>query len=139
MWILDTNVVSELMRSEPDPCVVEWVGARPGGSLFLTAVTEAELRYGVALMPDGRRRTEMADALEGMLEQDFSNRILSFDRRAARAYAMIVSSRRKQGRPISQFDGQIAAIAQSRNAGVVSRNEADFVNCEIEIINPWQL
>ena len=138
MWILDTNVVSELMRPEPEPRVMKWLGARPGGSLFLTSVVEAELRYGLALLPAGRRRTDLTGALEDMLDQDFAERILPFDRSAARIYAEIVSSRRKQGRPMSHFDGQIAAIAQSRDAGVVTRNENDFADCDIEVINPWQ-
>ena len=138
MWILDTNVVSELMRPEPEPRVIEWVGARPGGSLFLTAVTEAELRYGLALLPAGHRRDDLTAALEDMLEEDFAERILPFDRSAARLYAQIVSSRRTRGRPMTQFDGQIAAIARSRDAGVATRNETDFADCDIEIINPWQ-
>jgi toxin FitB len=138
MWILDTNVVSELMRPVPEPHVMEWVGTRPGGSLFLTAVVEAELRYGLALLPVGRRRNDLTVALEEMLEQDFAERILPFDRSAARIYAEIVSSRRKQGRPISHFDGQIAAIARSRDAGVATRNENDFSDCDIKVINPWQ-
>lgn len=81
----------------------------------------------------------MTAALEDMLEQDFADRILPFDRSAARAYADIVSGRRKQGRPISHFDGQIAAIARSRDAGVATRNETDFVGCDIAVINPWQI
>ena len=138
MWILDTNVVSELMRPEPDPRVVKWLGARPGGSLFLTSIVEAELRYGLALLPEGRKRTDLTAALEDMLNQDFAERILPFGRSAARIYAEIVSSRRKQGRPISHFDGQIAAIARSCDAGVATRNETDFADCHIEVINPWQ-
>ncbi len=138
MWILDTNVISELMRPEPEPGVMEWLGSRPGGSLFLTAIVEAELRYGLALLPAGHRRNGLTAALEDMLEQDFADRILPFDRSAARAYADIVSGRRKQGRPISHFDGQIAAIARSRDAGVATRNENDFAGCDIVVINPWR-
>lgn len=138
MWILDTNVISELMRPIPEPRVMEWLGSWPGGSLFLTSVVEAELRYGLALLPAGRRRNDLTSALEDMLDQDFTDRILPFDRSAARAYAEIVSTRRKQGRPISHFDGQIAAIARSRDAGVATRNETDFLDCDIAVINPWR-
>ena len=138
MWVLDTNVISELMRPEPEPKVMEWLGSRPCGSLFLTAIMEAELRYGLALLPAGRRRNDLTAALEDMLEQDFADRILPFDRSAARAYADIVSGRRQQGRPISHFDGQTAAIARSRDAGVATRNEIDFAGCGIAVTNPWR-
>lgn len=137
MLILDTNVVSELMRPEPDARVIAWMAAYPATSLFLTTVTEAELRYGMTVLPPGRRRSRLTESLESMLRDDFAQRILSFDRDAARDYAGIVAHRRQIGRPIAQFDAQIAAIACARNAGVATRNQADFSNCGIEAINPW--
>ncbi|QOC22771.1 type II toxin-antitoxin system VapC family toxin [Wenzhouxiangella sp. AB-CW3] len=139
MLVLDTNVISELMRPAPDRSVVAWVGEQPGGSLFTTTVTEAELRYGLALLSAGTRRKRLIDAFDRMMAEDFARRVLPFDRDAARAYADIVASRRLSGRPIAQFDAQTAAIACSRDAGVVTRNERDFSNCVIEVINPWSL
>lgn len=137
MLILDTNVVSELMRPESDARVIAWLAARPASGLFLTTVTEAELRYGMALLPPGRRRSRLTQALENMLRDDFAQRILPFDRDAARDYARIVAHRRQIGRPIAQFDAQIAAIARARDAGVATRNQADFSDCGIEVLNPW--
>lgn len=116
---------------------MDWVATRPSSSLFTTTITEAELRYGMALLPAGRRHDQLTSALAAMLDQDFAQRILPFDRAAAKAYADIVSQRRRAGHPISQFDAQIAAIARSRNAGVATRNDKDFAGCDIEVINPW--
>ena len=138
MHILDTNVISELMRPEPDGRVIGWVSEQPGGSLFTTAVSEAELRYGMALLPPGQRRGLLMEALNQMMEEDFSGRILPFDRSAARAYADIVATRRQRGRPITQFDAQIAAIARSRDAGMVTRNDRDLGDCGLAVFNPWE-
>ncbi len=137
MILLDTNIVSELMRPAPSPAVMSWLGAQPASSLFISAVTEAELRYGVMLLPEGRRRADLMTALEAMLAEDFAARILPFDSAAAAAFAVIAASRRQAGKPISQFDAQIAAIAQSRGAALATRNLADFAECGVEIINPW--
>ena len=137
MILLDTNIVSELMRAAPSPAVMSWLGAQPASSLFISAVTEAELRYGVMLLPEGRRRADLMTALEAMLAEDFAAPILPFDSAAAAAFAFITSSRRQAGKPISQFDAQIAAIAQSRGAELATRNVADFAECGVEIINPW--
>jgi len=135
--VLDTNVISELMRPAPDPAVADWLGRHPGGSLFTTTVTEAELRYGLALLSAGARRKRLFAEFELMMTEDFAGRVLPFDRSAARAYADIVASRRRSGRPIAQFDAQIASIARSRDAGVVTRNDRDFSDCDIEVFNPW--
>lgn len=137
MILLDTNVVSELMRPAPSSAVMSWLAAQPAASLFISAVTEAELRYGVMLLSDGRRRTDLMAAVEGMLTEDFTGRILPFDSAAALAYAAIAASRRQEGKPISQFDAQIAAIAQSRGAELATRNVADFKGCGVEVLNPW--
>ena len=137
MILLDTNILSELMRPAPSPAVMSWLAAQPASSLFISAVTEAELRYGVLLLPEGRRRADLMAALEAMLAEDFAARILPFDSAAAVAFAVIASSRRQAGKPISQFDAQIAAIAQSRGAELATRNVADFAECGVEIINPW--
>ncbi len=137
MILLDTNILSELMRPAPSPAVMSWLAAQPAASLFISAVTEAELRYGVMLLPEGRRRAELMTALEAMLAEDFAGRILPFDSAAALAFAAIAASRRQAGKPVSQFDAQIAAIAQSRGAELATRNVADFEECGVEIINPW--
>ena len=137
MFILDTNVVSELMRPAPDPAIASWVAERATSSLFLTAVTEAELRFGLAVMPPGKRRDGLAAGLERMLETGFANRILPFDSAAARAYAGIAASRRRRGRQAAQADCQIAAIARSRGMAVATRNVRDFEEMGIDVFNPW--
>ena len=138
MIILDTNVVSELLRTAPDPKVVAWLAAEDGADVHLTAINEAELRLGVAIMPDGRRREALAEALEGILMEEFRGRILPFDSAAATAYAGIVAVRRAAGRPISQLDAQIAAVAQIHGADLATRNVRDFEGCDIDVINPWR-
>ena len=137
MFVLDTNVVSELMRPAPDPVIASWVAERATSSLFLTAVTEAELRFGLAVMPPGKRRDDLAAGLDRMLETGFANRILPFDSGAARAYAGIAAARRRRGRPIAQADCQIAAIARARGMAVATRNIRDFDDMGIEIFDPW--
>lgn len=137
MIILDTNVVSELLRPEPSSLVETWLARQDGADVFLTAVGESELRHGVAVLPAGRRRNLLAKAISSILEEDFRNRILPFDSAADRAYAAIAVSRRSAGRPISQFDCQIAAIVACHSAVLATRNTTDFEGCGIEMINPW--
>jgi predicted nucleic acid-binding protein len=138
MIILDTNIISELLRPIPSPQVEAWLAAQDGSTIYFTAVGEAELRHGVAILPMGRRRSILSEAIEDMLEKDFRERILPFDRAAARAYAAIAAERRIAGRPISQFDCQIAAIARTRDAAVATRNIVDFEGCGVELIDPWR-
>lgn len=137
MIVLDTNVVSELMLPSPNPGVVKWVVLQPTPNLYLTTITEAELRYGVEILPAGRRRDRLLTAIEGMLREDFSGRILPFDSHAARMYAVIGASRRAAGHPISHDDCQIAAIARSFGASVATRNVSDFEDCGVDVIDPW--
>ena len=138
MIVLDSSVLSELLRPAPAPQVEAWLSARDGAAVYLTAVGEAELRHGVPILPAGRRRTTLSGAIEAILEKDFRDRILPFDRAAARAYADIAAKRRSAGRPISHFDCQIAAIARSHEAAVATRNTADYEGCGIEVIDPWR-
>lgn len=138
MKILDTNVVSELLRPNRDENVVAWVDAQPLAEFFVTAITEAELRYGVAKMPSGRRKKALEADVHAILQQEFEERILPFDSKAAIEYAAIVSARRALGKPISQFDAQIAAIARANGAvAIVTRNVDDFANTGVTVINPW--
>ena len=137
MIILDTNVVSELLRPTPAPQVEAWLTAQDGALLYFTTVGEAELRHGVAILPMGTRRNAFATALEGMLEEDFRDRVLPFAREAARAYAAIATECRAAGRPISQFDCQNAAIALAQGASVATRNTGDYEGCGVELIDPW--
>ncbi len=136
MFVLDTNVVSELMRPSPDPVIASWIAARATSRLFLTAVTEAELRFGLAVMPQGKRRNGLLTGLERMLKTGFANRVLPFDSGAARAYAEIAAARRRRGRPTAQADCQIAAIARSRGMAVATRNIRDFEDMGIEVFDP---
>jgi len=137
MIILDTNVLSELMKANPSTNVMGWTAAQPPSSLFTTTITQAEILYGLELLPDGVRREALADAVAGMFDKDFSGRVLSFDGPAAQAYAVIAAERRQAGRPIAQFDAQIAAITRSRGAAVATRNASDFKGCGIHVVNPW--
>ena len=137
MFLLDTNVVSELLRPSPEPVVETWVGDRRATDLYFSAIGEAELRYGVAILPVGRRQTALASAVEAILREDFVDRILPFDSEAAREYADIAATRRSAGRIVPPTDCQIAAIARSRGMAVVTRNVRDFDDIDIEIVNPW--
>lgn len=138
MLILDTNVISEMLRPAPDAGVEAWLEAQDGSDLYLTAITAAELRRGVSVLPKGRRRTLIDHAVEGVLTQDFAERILPFDAAASVMYALIAEERRAAGRPISQSDAQIAAIARSLAVPVATRNLSDFQGCGIHLVDPWR-
>lgn len=137
MIVLDTNVISELMRAEPAGTVLEWFAGQPVAGLFTTTVSQAEIYYGLSLLPEGKRRKELQNAARAMFEEDFAGRILPFDTDAAHAYADIASARRLGGQPISQFDAQIAGVARSRGAQLATRNLRDFVDCGISLVDPW--
>lgn len=137
MILLDTNVVSEVMKAAADPAVGRWFARQSEANLFVCAITEAELRAGMAIMPQGRRREALAQLIAGILDEDFAARNHPFDSPAAKAFAEIVADRRRAGRPISMADAQIAAIARSRGAAIATRNVTDFEGCRVEIINPW--
>ena len=137
MIILDTNVVSELMRPSPSSNVVHWVAGQVAQNLYLTTASQAKLLYGVEILPPGGRRDRLLEAVEAMLREDFERRILPFDSAAAQAYAVIAPARRAAGRPINHADCQIAAIARCRAASVATRNAGDFEGTGIELINLW--
>ena len=136
--MLDTNVLSELLRAAPDPAVVAWVRAQPKGSLVVTSVTEAEMRLGVRLLPTGKRREALDKEVAAMFAEDFAGRIRPFDTVAVPGYVDIVWKRRAAGRPISQFDAQIAAIALCHGDKLATRNVSDFEGCGLALIDPWQ-
>jgi predicted nucleic acid-binding protein len=136
--ILDTNVLSELMKASPDVEVVRWVTGQPASSLYITSITQAEILHGIMLLPTGKRRNAIQSAAEAMFSTEFDGRILAFDSAAARPYATIAAERRSSGRPISQFDAQIAAIAHCARAAIATRNVDDFDSCGIRVVNPWR-
>jgi hypothetical protein len=137
MIILDTNVLSELMRSKPSARVVGWITKQPEAELFTTSITEAEIFYGIDVLPRGKRREHLTTAAQAMFTEDFSDRVYSFDSAAARAFSKIVSSRRASGRSISQSDAQIAAIAKTRQAKVATRDLKGFEQCGVDVVDPW--
>ncbi|MDE2652336.1 MAG: type II toxin-antitoxin system VapC family toxin [Gemmatimonadota bacterium] len=135
--LLDTNVVSELMRASPEPAVARWVSGHTVEDLFLSAVSEAELRYGAAILPVGRRRETLLYRIEAMLRDAFADRVLPFDSDAARTYGPIAALRRSAGRPVASADCQIAAIAAARRMRLATRNVRDFEGMGIDIVDPW--
>jgi toxin FitB len=137
MIVLDTNVLSEEMRSAPEPKAHAWLRAQGPALLFTTAVTEAELLYGIAVLPDGKRKTELMAAAQRIMAL-FAGRILPFDSAAAAELAAILALRRQLGRPIGIHDAQIAAIARSRGMSVATRDIADFADCGVALIDPWK-
>jgi predicted nucleic acid-binding protein len=137
MIVLDTNVISELMRAQPAASVMRWVNARTATNLYLSTITQAEILYGIRLLPKGKRRDAISEAAEQMFDSDFRGRILPFGKDAASAYAEIASERRRAGRPIAAFDAQIAAIVRVNEAVLATRNVDDFAGCKIDVINPW--
>ena len=139
MIVLDMKLLSELLRAVPDPAVLRWAASEPLETLFTTTVTQAAMLYGVKLLPAGQRREQLEQGVMALFEEDFVGRVLPFDGEAAIAYAQIASERKQRGRPISQFDAQIAAITRPRGARLATRNVADFQECDLDIVNPWQL
>lgn len=138
MIILDTNVLSELMSEHGSEPVRDWVNGRYLDDLFITSVNEAEIRAGIAIMPEGRKRSRLIDLVQAMFELDFHGRILPFDTVAARHFGEIVLSRRRIGREIKGFDAQIAAIARAVAMTVATRDIGDFEDCGVDLINPWE-
>jgi predicted nucleic acid-binding protein len=137
MIVLDTNVLSEVLRPQPEPRVLSWLDEQAANSVFTTSVTQGEILFGIRLLGDGQRRRKLWDAATAIFEDDFAGRVLSFDSDAAGHYAEIGASRRTAGRPISQFDATIAAITRSHGATLATRNAKDFEGCGIDVVNPW--
>jgi len=137
MIILDTNVISEIMRPLPDKQVVKWLQAQRVKNLFTTVIAEAELFKGVELMPSGKRRHALLQTIEQFLLIDMGGRILAFDRTAARLFGTIYALRQTRGRPITPLDIEIAAIVRANSGTLATRNTRDFEGCGIELVNPW--
>ena len=138
MILLDTNVVSEPLRPAPDPRVVEWIDAQPLETLFLSAITVAELRAGVAILPAGRRRKGLQESLETRVLPLFAGRVLPFDLSCTQAYAELMAKARALGLAIASADGYIAAIAAANRLTVATRDTRPFEAANAAVINPWQ-
>ena len=137
MILIDTNVVSELMRATPEASVVQWMNRQPPTFVHLSSVSMAEITYGIRILPEGRRRYDLQHRFERFVTTAFSERLLDFDRAAALDYGEIMASRRQTGRPMNVVDGQIAAVARARGCALATRNITDFEDCGLELINPW--
>lgn len=137
MIILDTNVLSALMGSEPDATVVEWLDRQPAESIWTTVVTVFEIRFGLALLAAGRRRQRLERAFDRALEEDLEGRVLPFDQTAATEAAAIAARRRRAGRPVEIRDVQIAGIAAARRAAIATRHTPHFEGVGPKVVNPW--
>lgn len=137
MIVLDTNVLSELLRPAPQPAVVEWLNQQPRASVFTTAITRGEILYGIRMLPMGKRRDALWDAATRIFDVDLEGHVLAFDGAAANEFAQISATRRAAGRPLAQFDAQIGGITRSRGAQLATRNVSDFDACGFEVMNPW--
>jgi hypothetical protein len=135
--VLDTNVVSELMRPEPNPAVLAWVDAQSDRDLWLCSVAVSELLYGLARLPMGSRRAQLTQAFEAMLDEDLAGRVLAYDLPAAVVYADLVSAREQLGQPLAMADAQIAATCLAHGARLATRNVRDFEGLGLSWINPW--
>ena len=140
MIVLDTNVLSELIKPTPAPQVIAWASRQPWQDITTTTICEAELCFGVALLPEGRRRDNLARAIGALFDTMLAGRVLDFDRRAAKIYGPLCAGRRRLGLEIPHADMQIAAIvAAHRPAAVATRNVADYLGTDITVINPWDI
>ncbi len=137
MIVLDTNIISEFMTSQPNESVLEWLNTQDSMVLYLTTISIAEIGYGLRVMSNGRKRQLLDDRFKQFIETAFKSRILSFDEAAARVYGDIKGYRKEIGRPLSDLDGQIAAIARAKEFVVATRNIKDFEECGVELINPF--
>jgi predicted nucleic acid-binding protein len=137
MLVLDTNVVAEMMKETPEPAVVAWLNDQRTATLFLTTITIGEISFGLRILPQGRRRRLLEEGFERVLAEGFAGRILDFSEAAALTYGEVMGRRREIGRPLSILDGQIASIARVHGYVVATRNVRDFVECGVEILNPF--
>lgn len=139
MILLDTNVLSELMRPKPEPTVVLWISGQHTDDLCISSITMAEILHGVARLPKGKRQRDLHTSAMIMFEEDFGERVLPFDTPATLYYAHLMTTRGHAGRPMSMADAQIAAICRTHDAALATRNIKDFEESGVSLINPWQL
>ena len=140
MYVLDTNVLSELMRPKPNAGVMTWIDGNPARHLFISAITMAEIELGIALLPEGKRRDALAIQAQQMFKEDFANRCISFEPKCAAIYADVVATRTRLGLPISVEDAQIAAICIANQKILVTRNTVDFEKINgLQVLNPWKM
>lgn len=137
MIILDTNVISELIKPAPDKVVIQWLNSQPQSKLASTAMSLLEMRTAATVLPSGRRRDELLELIDHLFERLFGDSLLAFDIHAAIAFSEIVAQRRRAGRPIGTMDAMIAAIARAKGATVATRDINDFSGCDVPLINPW--
>lgn len=137
MIVLDTNVVSELMRRDPDPHVIAWVDVQTVLDLVITSITAAELRASVALLPPGRKRDRISEQVEALLDQSFAGSVVPFEVDSSIAYADIVARRTRAGAPIAGLDAQIGAICRRYDATLATRNQRDFADTGVDLVDPW--
>jgi predicted nucleic acid-binding protein len=135
--ILDTNVLSALMRKDPDDSVVGWLDRQPAQSIWITTITLFESRFGLALLPAGRRRRLLEAAFDKLLVEDLENRVLDFDSAAANQAAALAAERHAAGRPVDMRDTQIAGIAVARRAAIATRNVRHFEGLRVAVVDPW--
>jgi toxin FitB len=138
VFILDTNVVAEMMRASPAQEVVSWLSEQDAAALFLTTVTLGEIGYGLERLPRGECRLQLEQGFARVIAEAFASRILVFDEDAARHYGVVMGRRKEIGRPLSVLDGQIASIARAKGSVVATRNVRDFDECGVEVINPFE-
>ncbi len=139
MILLDTNVVSEVMKTHPSDVVVAWLNDQAAEKLFVSAITIGEVGYGLHILPEGKRRSGLRERFERFVALAFDQRVLAYDESAARLYGELMGDRKELGLPMSVPDGQIAAIARLNHLAIATRNVLDFEHCGIEVINPFGL
>ena len=138
MIVLDTNVLSALMRQAPEAPVVAWLDRQPTESVWITSITLFEARLGLALLPKGRRRQTLEVSFSRLLEEDLENRVLDFDSAAATEAASLAAERQRAGRPVDMRDTQIAGIALARRATIATRNVRHFLDLKVPVVDPWE-
>ena len=139
MIILDTNIISELMKAAPDPRVITWIDQQDAMALFTTSITIAEIMYGLSVLTESRRRVLLKEAFDRVLSSAFKHRILVFDEAAALFYGQLMGHRKTMGQPLSVLDGQIAAMTRVNQMSLATRNTRDFIDCGLTLINPFEM